>query len=336
MLVQHLDPLLVLAPHPKLGGDEGQQVTAVFGLGQRLGDHLWRAVPGGLAHRLQTVEGPGGDVGAGVAVHRPMDGGVDVLPAAGPLPVEKGRHDRRIRLAADDMAGVPHLRRHRRRVVLALGRGIVAGDHHDAAHRQVHQVGALPIAVGAGLSEGRDRRHHQARVDLLQRLVSKAQAVEVTRRVALQQNVGLRDEASQPLLPFRRGDVENDAPLAEVVVPEVEASLRVFHVLVEGADPARRAPLGRLDLDDVRAGAGQELAAELGLLVRQLQHPYVSEEALSHASASACAGYISKRRLILAKSKLATSSTPIENTAPSSAGLSVTGSGIWSSADATL
>ena len=76
-----------------------------------------------------------------------------------------------------------------------------------------------------------------------------------------------------------RREVEGDAALAGVVVPEVERAVGVLDVLVERAD----APLGhaarRLHLHHVRAEVGHELAAPLAELVRELEHAHAGERA---------------------------------------------------------
>ena len=79
-------------------------------------------------------------------------------------------------------------------------------------------------------------------------------------------------------LPRRRRDVDCDTPLAEAVMPEVEAPFRVLHVVDEWADSACWAALGWLDLDDVGAGAGEHLAAELASLIGEFEHVDAGEE----------------------------------------------------------
>jgi hypothetical protein len=67
--------------------------------------------------------------------------------------------------------------------------------------------------------------------------------------------------------------IQGDAALGRVVVPEGEAALRVRRVIQKGPNAARRLAAGRFDLDHVGTEVCHELAAELALFVRQLQNP---------------------------------------------------------------
>ena len=77
--------------------------------------------------------------------------------------------------------------------------------------------------------------------------------------------------------------IEGDRPLAEVVVPEVEALLGVAAVFVEGSDAAGRSALRRLDLDHVGAGAGKQLPQELAPVIGNLEDTNVEQETLGLA-----------------------------------------------------
>ena len=73
-------------------------------------------------------------------------------------------------------------------------------------------------------------------------------------------------------VPSRRLEFQRDAALAEIVMPEIKAAIGMRLVVVKGSDFARRAAAGRLDLDYVGAGAGEQLAAKLALLIAQFKN----------------------------------------------------------------
>src|SRR5207302_4869410 len=79
-------------------------------------------------------------------------------------------------------------------------------------------------------------------------------------------------------------DVERDAALAGVVVPEVEAALGMRILAGVRADAARRTAFGRLDLDDVRAHVGEQFAAPLAVLIGEFDDADAVERALAHHS----------------------------------------------------
>jgi hypothetical protein len=108
-------------------------------------------------------------------------------------------------------------------------------------------------------------------------LVSQAERRQVSRRERLQQHVGGQDETSQQVAAVFGLEVERDATLARVVVPEVEATLGVRRILVERPNIPLSCSLRRLDLDDIGAEVRHQLAAPLALLVGELQHAQVSQ-----------------------------------------------------------
>src|SRR5438270_511876 len=90
-------------------------------------------------------------------------------------------------------------------------------------------------------------------------------------RVGFEEDVGGGDELAGEVQAIGGGEVEGDAALPLVVVPEVERALRAGLVLIERPDPPRRAAARRLDLDHFGAEPGEELAGELAALVGDLE-----------------------------------------------------------------
>src|SRR5262249_54017921 len=89
-----------------------------------------------------------------------------------------------------------------------------------------------------------------------------------------------RPRETKQHVPARGGvEVDRRCPLADVVVPEVEAAVGGRLVAEERADPARRRADGRLELDDVRAEARQQPPRVLPALVHDLEHAEVGEAA---------------------------------------------------------
>ena len=84
--------------------------------------------------------------------------------------------------------------------ILALGvidhrRRVIAGQ----AHRELNEIGALPIAIGTDLAERRDRREYQARIECVQRIEAEADTIQVSGRMVFDQHVGTRDELAENL-----------------------------------------------------------------------------------------------------------------------------------------
>src|SRR5262245_16829863 len=139
------------------------------------------------------------------------------------------------RQVSGQLAGMPHLTQHGRRIEAALGVAVVTAEENLAAQRQVDEVRTGVVAPWTVRPEVRDPDVDQPRVDLPQALITEAARVERTRRVAVQQHVGRPGEIEEPLPPFRCFQVQCDALLAEVVVPEVETALRIAGRLHEPA-----------------------------------------------------------------------------------------------------
>jgi hypothetical protein len=123
----------------------------------------------------------------------------------------------------------------------------LAGDRHQAAHALNDLIDAGALAVRAFLAEGRDAGVHQARIDLLQRLVVELEAGLDVGTEILHQHVGLLDHRVEDLAALLALEIDGHAPLVAVLVLEVPFL---------AAGKVRRIA-GPLDLDDVGAPVGE-------------------------------------------------------------------------------
>ena len=89
----------------------------------------------------------------------------------------------------------------------------------------------------------------------------------MTSRPRVEQHIGIRREGLEALDSVRRIQVEGDAALSEVVVPEVKASFRPTTVSMKGTIGTSSLPARRFYLHHIRANAGQNLPAVLAELV---------------------------------------------------------------------
>ena len=80
-------------------------------------------VTAGLAQHQRAAHDPRHEVDLGGLRHRLVDRARDVLALARAPAKEQRGDDRERELLAGDVIGVPHLRRDRRQIVLAAGRG---------------------------------------------------------------------------------------------------------------------------------------------------------------------------------------------------------------------
>ena len=104
-------------------------------------------------------------------------------------------------------------------------------------------------------------------------IVPQAVAVERTGRQRFDEHVRASGELLQALASLSRLEIDDDAPLADVVVPEVETTVRVGDVVMEGREAAGRRACRRLDLHHVGPHAGEQTSAVLALLVDDLEDP---------------------------------------------------------------
>ena len=157
-------------------------------------------------------------------------------------------------------------------------------------------VGALP-AVGPGAAEPRDRRQDDARVDLPQRLVADAVALERAGAEVLHHHVGAPHDLEEQLAVGVRLDVERDALLAAVDGGEEHA------LSGEQRRPAARHVAGRraLDLHHARAELGEQQGAErTGKRMRE-----VGDENAGERTAAGAVGLRGHDRVPRAKRSLA-------------------------------
>ncbi len=108
----------------------------------------------------------------------------------------------------------------------------------------------------------------------------KAEIFQRVERRAVDQNGGLADQPAQNVRALAGLEVERDAALGEIVMPEIKTAIGMRLVVVKGSDFARRTAAGRLDLDNVGSGAGEELAAELAFLIAQFKHANVEQKSI--------------------------------------------------------
>ena len=128
----------------------------------------------------------------------------------------------------------------------------------------------------------------EAGVGRAQDVVSQAQRASAAGRQRVQEDVGAGEQPLQELPALFAVDVQGDGALAGVVVPEEEAAVRVGLVAGEGTDGAAGRARGRLDLDDVSAHVGEELAAPLAFGAAELDDAVAAEGlvAVHHSTCS--------------------------------------------------
>src|SRR5262249_56012273 len=98
-----------------------------------------------------------------------------------------------------------------------------AGDGKRSAHALNERVvGAFP-AVGAGAAKTRDRRQNEPRVNLPQRLIADAVALERAGSKVLHYHVGTSHELAKELTVGMHFDVERDALLTAIDIGKVGA-----------------------------------------------------------------------------------------------------------------
>src|SRR5262249_52004841 len=154
---------------------------------------------------------------------------------------------------------------------------VVAAAPDWPARGEQGEVGGRVVRARTAAAEGRDRDPHERGVprELGRRIHSDRR--EPPWVFALENDVDETDQRARQLPTARSLDVERDATLARVVVPERQAALRVRMVAGERSVPALRAAVRRLQQPYVCAGVREELSGECRPLVRQLQHPYAFE-----------------------------------------------------------
>ena len=142
-----------------------------------------------------------------------------------------------------------------------------AGHRHQAAHALRDLIEARPLGIRPVLAEAGDAGEHDARIDRPEVGVGDPEPVLDVGAEVLDHYVGALDQAQQDVPPFRRLEVQGQAPLVAVQVLEVRSGARA-------AEPvAVRALIGQLDLDHVGAPVGELAhAGRAGAHARQVDH----------------------------------------------------------------
>ena len=197
------------------------------------------------------------------------------LTRARELPVEQSYQRPAHRIVADRVICLVSPAAHRRNLMV-----IIAAAPHRPPERQRRQVAALIVPVRPLLSERRYRDHHQRRIDGAQLLVSQPQRPHIPDPLAIHYHVRRRRQILEYPPPPLALQVESDAPLAGVVVPEEQAPVPARLILVERLVAPRRVARRRLHLDYVRAHVRQRLPAPRPYLPADLQHPNIVQNAI--------------------------------------------------------
>ena len=197
------------------------------------------------------------------AKRRLVERGVDPLPLTGRIAMaERGQHAERGEQTGH-VVGV-HRRRARR---WAIVRTV---DVPRAAEGRSDRRVAGPLVQGPGLAEGGDARHDQTRVDRVERVPSEAPALEDAGAEVLEDDVALRHQPADDILPLRRVQVEGH----ELLVPVVDSEPVRAAVLRRAEAPEVVAPARHLGLDHLGPELRHERAAERARdHLSELEHP---------------------------------------------------------------
>src|SRR5581483_4442242 len=246
-----------VAEHPVAAGADVDD--AVLG-GEDAGREAGRVVVASLAGHLASDQ-PARRLEVEHRDLRLEQRGVHPLSLAGALTLEQRRHDalRQEHPGAEVVDGDADTPR------AAAGR---AGDAHESAHTLGDLVDARALPVRAVLAEARDRAHHDARVDLPQRLVVDLQPVLHVGAEVLDDDVGLLDEPVEDPPAGVGLQVDRDRPLVAVEVLAVEVREAGVHRALGRAD----------DLDHLGAEVRQHPhGGRAGARVAEVKHLDVGE-----------------------------------------------------------
>src|SRR5687768_7657730 len=130
-------------------------------------------------------------------------------------------------------------------------RFIVAARRHLPARSHVEKVAGEVVPPRAGLAEGGQCAHDQRRVSFPKRLETESQRREEPWPKGLQDDVRVRRQPPEKLAPIGGFQIERNAALGCVVVPEGETALRMRDVVEERPDMPGALAAGWFDLDDV-------------------------------------------------------------------------------------
>ena len=145
-----------------------------------------------------------------------------------------------------------------RRQLGMIGAGTI--EDADAACGPDRELFGAQIPPWAGDAVGRDRGHHEARVDRVQALEIESNAIHLGRRDVVNEDVGLRDELFEQIETLGPCDIERDAELVGI---EVEEQTALFGMRLAAGKRTAHARMvanaGPFDLDDFGAHIGHQL-----------------------------------------------------------------------------
>ena len=257
------------------GGDVGHHVSGLRRIDTDAGDGHAEEAEGTGAHAVGALEVPhhhGRLLGQGEGL---LHGDVDVLALAGALGVVEGGErslgglDARadVALVAVDEVGW----------VLGL-----ASKRHHATHRLSDDVAVGEAGVGAGLAEAGNRRVDEVGALAAEVVVAEAMGGKGAGHAVLKDDVGAEGElagASAIRFPI---EIEDEGALRAVLGPKGDARIGSGVAVEEGRGTALEAASGGLDLDDVGAEVGEQLAAVGADLVGEFEDAKVRERAVGH------------------------------------------------------
>ncbi len=112
-----------------------------------------------------------------------------------------------------------------------------------------------------------------------QRVVTEPEGFQEARPEGFQNDVRCRRQTTEQLAPVGGFQIEGDAALGRVVVPEGQAALRVGDVVEERPHLATGLAAEGFDLDHISPEIAEQLAAELAGFIRELQDSEAGERA---------------------------------------------------------
>jgi len=131
------------------------------------------------------------------------------------------------------------------------------------------------LCLWPGQPEGRDRRGNEPGIESCQRVIAKAEAIEIARGVAFYEEVCGFDQLKETLSPAINLDIQNDALFVGVECPPRETPLRMRRVFIEWDLKSSLGPTGRLNGNHLCSQMSKDLSAVRGAARRQLKHPVV-------------------------------------------------------------
>ena len=149
---------------------------------------------------------------------------------------------------------------------------VVTAASHETTGSQMRQIATLEIAPRSGLAERCQRTEDQLRIVGFQTFVVEAQRRQVARLEGLEHDIGFRRQPPEQRPPALGLQVQCDAALGGVVVPERQAAVAMRLIVEKRADGPGFRTRRRFDLDHISAQIGHQLPGELALFIRQLEH----------------------------------------------------------------